>query len=135
MKKVQAILYKFIDKKLHYLCLKWSEVDGGFWHVVTGTPEQGETDEECLKREILEELGESIKILKISSILKQWIWDKGFEQIPTNDYALEVSDDLIKLNEEHTEYKWLNKEEAFSQYKYNSAKEMIGLTDSYLENR
>lgn len=135
MKKAQALLYKYVNEKIYCLCLKRSEIDGGFWHVVTGTIEENENDENCLRREVREELGELINILKISPILKKWIWDKGFEKIPTNDYVIEVSDDIIKLNEEHTEYEWLEKEESFLKYKYDSAKEMISLLETYLENK
>lgn len=133
MRKAQALLYKYLNGKLYCLCLKRSEVDGGFWHVVTGTLEAEENDEDCLKREIFEELGQLVQIIKISPILKQWIWDKGTEKIPTNDYVIEVSNDLIKLNEEHTEYEWLDVEKSFLKYKYDSAKEMINLLKIYLE--
>jgi len=129
--KIQAIIYKIVKGEILCLCLKRSPLDGDFWHVTTGTVEQEETDEQCLEREIKEELGEQ-KILLLSSKLKEWVWEKGDEEISMHDYVVCLEDRDIILNEEHTEYVWLKPADAYNKYKYESAKEMVEMLKQFL---
>jgi 8-oxo-dGTP pyrophosphatase MutT (NUDIX family) len=55
--QVQAIIFKKISGRLHYLLLKRTSEREGFWQPVTGGLEEGETKVEALEREVLEETG------------------------------------------------------------------------------
>lgn len=132
--KVQAIVYKIVEDKLFCLCLKRSIVDGGFWHVITGTLEGNETIKDCITREIREELGDHV-ILNISPKLKLWKWNKNGVDFDIVDLAIEINDGKIVLNNEHTEYAWLEPLEAEKIYDKDSAKEMVNLLNTYLANK
>ena len=72
-KKVQTIVFKIHNDQVLCLCLKRSEEDGGFWHVLTGTLEAQETWEEGMRREVIEEIGIQ-NMLDISPMIKEWVW-------------------------------------------------------------
>ena len=64
MKRVSAAL---IEQRGEFLIARRSVQDtlGGFWEFPSGKVEKGETPQECLEREILEELGvESTAVMR-----------------------------------------------------------------------
>ena len=88
--------------------------EAGLWETVSGRVEQTETSEKALMREIKEELGEvEIKIGNPYNIFKIRR-DDGFDLIGIS-YICEYISGNIKLNEEHTEYRWI-KPEDFENY-------------------
>lgn len=124
--KVQGIVYR-VDKKnkRKILCLKRSPEDGGFWHILTGTLEQPtESLFDCLQREVEEEIGVN-NIKSLSSELHRFLWEKNNVLIWVFTYAVEVSNSKVTLNEEHTEYKWLDISQARKLLKSDSAKEAL----------
>jgi 8-oxo-dGTP diphosphatase len=84
------------------------------WEVPGGTMEIGETVEECLLREIKEEVGLSVEIKRY---LYSW-------KIPRNEshetvgltFLCEASSNAVKLSHEHTSYAWILPSEI---HKYN----------------
>jgi len=130
-KKIQVLIYSFVNGSIKCLCLKRSKKDGGFWHVLTGTLENNESQEECIKREIYEELG-LVDILNISPALKEWVWKKGSENILVIDFVAHINKFKLILNEEHTDYCWLSPKEACIKYEKESGKEMVDLLKNYL---
>lgn len=114
--KVQGVIYAEENKKRNYLIIKRCENDGGFWQGITGTVEEGELLEDCLTREIKEELGiEKEDIAKISQILQtiQWRKQNGFV-ITEYVYAVKIDrGQEILLSDEHVEYKWCDFDEAY----------------------
>lgn len=130
-KKVQVLIYSFTEGCIKCLCLKRNKKDGGFWHVLTGTLEDNEKNEECIKREVNEELG-FVDILSISAELKEWVWIKDLEEILVIDFVVCINKLNLILNNEHTEYCWLSPKEAYAIYEKESAKEMLLLLKEYL---
>ena len=76
------------------------------WEVPGGTMEIGETVEECLLREIKEEVGLSVGIIRY---LYSW-------KIPRNEthetvgltFLCETSSNVVELSHEHTSYAWIS---------------------------
>lgn len=80
----------------------------GYWELPGGGLEYGETPHEALIRELKEETGLDIKILKpiytFTKIRKNYqTVGIGFLCIPVNDHVV--------ISEEHTEYKFVDEEE------------------------
>lgn len=123
--KVQGIVFKIDDdKNKKILCLKRSPEDGGFWHILTGTLEPEESLFDCLRREVEEEIGVK-EIKSFSEELHRFLWEKNNIPIWVFTYGIEIDDQEINLNEEHTEYKWLNISEARDLLASDSAKEAL----------
>lgn len=79
----------------------------GFWEFPGGKIESGETGEECLKREILEELG--IEII-VDSFFMSNRHQYGQTSIALHAYFCQLITFDIKLID-HDEIKWLEKNE------------------------
>ena len=107
----------FIFYNETFLIVKRSEKsfdDASLWEIPGGTMEIGETVEECLIREVNEEVGLSVEIIRY---LYSW-------KIPRNathetvglTFLCESSDNAVKLSHEHTNYAWILPSEI---HKYN----------------
>lgn len=99
-----------IQKSNKFLFVKrsdYTESANGYWCPVTGRIEGNETQEEALKREVMEEVGLDV------------VADKKICQIPTHDnqYTLHfwttkiISGDARITSNEATELKWVTLEE------------------------
>lgn len=122
-KKILAFIYN--GKK--FLALRNNSKDsshgGDFWFTVTGSLEKGESEKDAVKREVKEETG--LKVLDIFDLncgsIYKWN-NKSYEE--TNFIAFVKSED-VELNEEHTEYKWLNLDEFIKIIKWYLDKEEL----------
>jgi 8-oxo-dGTP pyrophosphatase MutT (NUDIX family) len=112
--KVEAIVYYTDDNGIKkFLAIKRSIEDGGFWQPVTGTLEALDNIENCLTREINEEIGLAKEdIISISDCIHHFKWNKkSIGEIYEYVFAVEVKKtSQIKLSEEHVEYKWGEKD-------------------------
>ena len=74
------------------------------WEFPGGKINIGETYEDCIKREIIEELEIEIEIYqKLNSVE----FDYGFKQIVLIPFLCSIKNGEIKLNE-HNAFKWIN---------------------------
>jgi len=85
------------------------------WEVGYGRMDQGEDPDVALKREFFEETG--IQDLRIISILSNWHFYRGEEEVPENEvvgitYWAQSTTSKIKISREHQAYKWVAPEEA-----------------------
>lgn len=95
------------------LCAKRSATmsQSGLWEFPGGKVEQGELPEDCLIREILEELNISIRIVIAMSPNKfSYSSEKTIRLLP---FLCTWESGLIQLSE-HEEVRWLTKEKLFS---------------------
>lgn len=136
-KKILAIIYKKEKKENLFLALRNNPKDkihgGDYYYVITGGLNSNETNEQAIKREIEEETG--IKEIKeIKDLDKVYIYtcsgEKGY-LCKEYAYIIKVEDDVKFLNEEHIDYKWLNKKEFISLIKWENKNELNKLLDNY----
>jgi 8-oxo-dGTP diphosphatase len=98
------------------LLLKRSEekdFSGGIWEYITGRLNQFEEPEDGLRREIREESGIEVEILKPISIYHIFRGEKSAEnELVGIMYWCRTASEEIKLSEEHTDFKWIFAKEA-----------------------
>jgi dATP pyrophosphohydrolase len=119
--------YKDSSGTVEYALLKRS--DEGWWQAVAGG---GENDEEPLhaaQREAFEEAGipTSAPFIRLSTVIPNrvtefadsYLWGEHIYVIPQYCFGVLLTDKRIALSSEHSEYRWLNYEEAQELVRYD----------------
>ena len=107
IKVVAAILQK--EDKILIAKKRKGKPLAGFWEFPGGKIEEGETPEESLVRELLEEM--SIEI-KVNEYVGESIYDYGNGKIISlKGFTAEIIEGDIKLTD-HDEYRWIKIEES-----------------------
>lgn len=111
-KEISVIVKGIITYNNKVLLVKRSDVDPigpGSWEFVGGNINFGEDLEEALKREVMEETGIEIKIDKILYATTSKINEN--RQAVIIIYKCIGQGEEVILSEEHSDYKWVSKEE------------------------
>lgn len=132
-----AIIFR-IDgkaKRPKYLLLHYG---AGHWDFVKGHIESGEDEESALRREAEEETG--LTDLKLISGFRHkisYFYKKDGKTIPKDVIFLlaktAAAEKDVKLSFEHSEYVWLEFEEAMKKATYDSSKEVLRKADEFLK--
>ncbi len=119
---VQSIVYRKRGGDFEVLLLKRTEERGGFWNAVNGTLERDESVAECRTRELSEETGIR-DVLQWSDELNRFSFQHQGSPFVVVVYAAEVAtDQLVVINEEHTEYRLVSFDEALQMMKFDDDK-------------
>ncbi len=87
-----------------FLVMHNNGVKEDLWELPGGRMEFGETAEETLKREIMEETGLIVRPIKL---LDTWNLIKEDYQIAGIIYLCTLEDGQVRLSDEHDEFKWI----------------------------
>ncbi|MDR2571005.1 MAG: NUDIX domain-containing protein [Oscillospiraceae bacterium] len=131
----QAIIYRNNCDKIEYLLIKRREKDGGFWQAITGHIRDGEKLVDGLVREIKEEIG-VVDAMRISNCVETIQWTNKNNFVMTeNVYVVNFSNEIIiKLSEEHTDYKWCDFKEAYERLFHINNKNTFELVNKLILN-
>ncbi len=123
---IECLVYRIVEKKYEFLCLKRTEEDGGWWQPVIGHMQKNESLEQSLFRELQEETGIT-KVEKLIDDVWHFHWEYKDEMYLEFVFAAEVNKDQeISLNPtEHEIYRWCLAEEAISLFKYENNKNAL----------
>jgi len=116
-KKILAIVYRKRNDKEEILALRQNDKDeiqqSVGLYVITGGVEEDESLTEAVKREIEEETGMKniINIQDLNTVYEYKHPAEGNYLCQEHCFAVLVDEDVIQLNDEHTEYKWLAPED------------------------
>lgn len=105
----------------------------GIWEEITGRLDQDEAPFVGLRREIMEEAGIEVEIIKPLSIFHFY---RG-EKIPENElvgiiYWCKSKTDQVTISDEHTDYKWLLPQEALNLVEHEGVKKDI---ETYIKEK
>ena len=130
-----AVIFRKENNQIYYLLVHY---ESGHWDFPKGHIEEGEEEEETVKREVAEETGiEDVEIIKG---FKEWIkytfrQTYGLEKDEKKKalwvfkivtfYLAETKTKEVKISFEHLGYKWLPYESAFEQLTFKKAKEIL----------
>jgi 8-oxo-dGTP pyrophosphatase MutT (NUDIX family) len=113
--KILAIIYKKKNKRTKFLALRNNPSNkthgGDYYYVVTGGVKKDENYEDALRREINEETGieNIIKLVHLKEVYEYKCKGEGNCLCKEHAYLVEVDDEVKRLSAEHTDHKWLNK--------------------------
>ena len=132
-KSAGAIIFRRENSKIKYLLIKYG---WGHWEFPRGLIEKGESLEETAKREIEEETG--IKDVKFIPGFKEWFKFffklKGENIMKIATFLLaETKTKEIKLSHEHTDYAWLEYEEAIEKLTFKNSKEVLERANEFIK--
>ncbi len=143
---IGTVLYRVKDGKREYLILHYPS---GHYDFVKGHMEEGETEEETLRRETEEETGitqlhifplrQSTKFFYIARgserakriTAKRGIWI--FKQV--HFYPAQTDEEEVQISFEHTGFSWLTYEEAVKKITFDNAKCILINTEKYILSR
>ena len=75
------------------------------WTMPGGHIEPGETIEEAALREVKEETGINVRIIKF---VHEWTGDHNGEKLKSFTYVCSTDSDKVTLSDEHGDYAWVN---------------------------
>jgi 8-oxo-dGTP pyrophosphatase MutT (NUDIX family) len=132
-KSCGAVIFR-VGEGTKYLLLHY---EAGHWDFVKGHAEKGESEEETVRREILEETG-----LKNNRFLSDFRERIGYfyrrrgrtvsKQVIF--YLVESpGEEAVKISSEHVGYEWLPYREALERLTYKNAKETLRKAEKHLQ--
>ncbi len=129
----QTLVYPYRpmgDGTFEYALLKRS--DAGYWQAVAGGGEDNESPIETAQRETHEETGipQASPFLQLDTVLPipvtefrdSYLWGDNVYVIPQYCFGVLVRDKRIVLSREHTDYRWLEYEDAHNLIRYEGNK-------------
>jgi len=124
-KSVGAAVFKFQEGKPQFLLLHYT---AGHWGFPKGHVEANETEEQTLRREIMEETTlTEIEILPGFKQPTHYFFRRGKETVfkEVSFYAVEAKEGAVKLSHEHQGFEWLPFEKAMERLSFKNTKNVL----------
>ena len=133
-RSVGAVIFRVVEGTAVYLLLKSGK---GYWGFAKGHVEKGESDEETMRREVVEEAG--ITDLKLLPNFKEEISylykENGALVKKTAAYFLAQTQQInVKLSLEHNSYAWLAFNAAIELITHKTDREILEKTNKRLND-
>ncbi len=106
---IKTVSIVIINNEGKILALKRSALKKWYpakWDIISGKFEENETPEECFKRELYEETGITEFIL--TEIKEPYIYSEAGLQWLVHSFLCKIDHNNIKLDAEHSEFKWMD---------------------------
>ncbi|MBX7046609.1 MAG: NUDIX pyrophosphatase [Ignavibacteria bacterium] len=135
---IECIVFIRQGVDFKFLCLKRSgdaKVHPGIWQIVTAKIDEGEKAYETAKREVTEETGLKPVNFYVAPFVNQFynFIDDSVNLIPV--FIVETDSEDVKISYEHSEYKWLNFEDAHGKIYWQSQKKILAEVYNHLKNK
>lgn len=97
-----------------------------YWFTVTGDVENGEKEQDAVRREIKEETELNITKIIPTDTYFEYDWPKGSgKMFRERLYLVRVSNKKVKLSDEHLDYKWLDKDSFIQEIYWEGNKSIL----------
>ena len=134
---VELHVFRIENNEMKFLLLKRSphKVYPGLWQMVSGHIEEGETAILTAIRELHEETGlKPFRLWVVPNINSYYSpEDDSVCIIPV--FATEVISDQVLISSEHSEYKWVNSEEAKIHLAWEGQRRSVDIIKEYFTNQ
>jgi 8-oxo-dGTP diphosphatase len=111
MKEIQKAVIKKGGKFLVVLRSPYTKHFPNHWDFPGGKLEQGESPEEGIKREILEETTLNADIDKIIGVYEMDIENAGYKTHRFSIYSTKNVFGDVRISQEHTDFRWVTRDE------------------------
>lgn len=131
---IESHIFRITKGKIEFLLLKRAEgeIYPGLWQMVSGKIHKGEKAYETAWREIVEETNlKPEKLWVVPNINSFYSPEKNYiSLLPV--FAARVSSNLkVKISDEHSEYKWVSKDEAKKMLAWVGQRKSVDLICEY----
>jgi len=119
---------------IQFLVLKYPS---GHWDFVKGNIEEGEEEEETVKRELFEETGiNNLEIHQGFNEKAEYNYYKKNNKVHkiVSYYLAETNQKQVKLSFEHLDHKWSNYEDAMKLITFGNSKEILKKGNERINN-
>jgi bis(5'-nucleosidyl)-tetraphosphatase len=144
-KSIGAVIFRKEDDKIYYLLLDYGN---NYWSFAKGHIDKGETEEETMRREVMEETG----ITDLEIIPGFYKGTRYFYQAQGEEksrrkkegrksmimkqvkyFLVQTNAKEVKISHEHQDFEWLPYEEAIIKITYQNSKKVLKKAKRYLE--
>jgi dATP pyrophosphohydrolase len=134
---VEVHLFRLDNNELQFLLLKRSahKIYPGLWQMVSGHIKKGETAVQTALRELKEETGLKPSRLWVAPNVNSFYSpdDDSITIIPV--FAAQIKYDKIQISDEHSEFKWVNSEEAKTFLAWEGQRRSVDIIKEYFTNQ
>ena len=129
-------LYRDSNGDIEYAILK--KIDGGpdikgeYWQSIAGKVEEGETLLEAARREAWEEGGVPANF-HFTMLDQKSSYRTADGTVRQYAFAVQLPSRSIRLSEEHSEYRWVGRDEALAMLRFNDYKDALQELDTRLK--
>lgn len=123
--QVEAMIFRRNCNVIEYLLLKRLPERNGFWQPMTGGVEEGETRDEALQREIMEETGVRNIVTVIEDLYYFEFSDPNLNQEYVYGVEVSPSEEIVLDPKEHSEHRWCSFQEALQLLHWKENKEAL----------
>ena len=124
---VDAYVFREVENKVQFLLLKraGTKIYEHLWQGVAGKIESGESASQAALRELDEETGLKPKRMFIADHVSKFYEEIGDRINLVPVFGIEVESEEVRLSDEHTEFRWMDVDEAEQTLVWNGQKEGI----------
>jgi len=133
---IEAHIFREVENGIEFLLLKRSEDQPypGLWQMVSGKIKKGEKAYETALREIKEETGLVPLQLWVAPTVNSFYEPKNEFICLLPVFAARVDSPIVKLSDEHTEYKWVKQNEAQKLLAWEEQRKAVQIIEDYFLN-
>jgi len=133
-KSVGCALFRVGGNVPEFLLLHYK---AGHWGFPKGHVEQGETEEQTMRREVCEETTiEQIKIIPGFRQETKYFFRRGRETVfkEVSFYLVEALGGNVKISHEHKGFEWLSFEKALERLTFENTKKVLEKARSFMQS-
>lgn len=140
----QVLIIPYFDNGDEILFALFQRGKEGYWQGIAGGGEDAETPLQAAKRESWEEAGisserrfvslDSLITIPVEHVVGSFMWGEEKYVIPEYSFGVELHVQHLKLSQEHSQYLWVNYDEASKMLKWDSNKNAIWELNKRISN-
>ena len=132
---VEAHVFRIENNSIKFLLLKRHSKESypNLWQMITGAIEENEIAYKAAFREMIEETGITINKLWVVPNVNSFYSHERNNMVLVPVFAAQTDEKLIKLSNEHSEYKWVDKNDALKLLAWPGQRKSVEIIYNYVK--